>query len=337
MRTKPISADLAFIHLSDIHFRRGVVGDVHEKDRLLRHELGLDLRRLRSRLPKVDGVIISGDIAYSGKPEEFEFATGWIDSICEQLGCPHDGIMVTPGNHDVDYGSMNGVGALQAEIRQGVGVEEHDAHLANILRDPDRGPSLLQPLAAYNRFSGQYTCAFDCTRPFWERDFRLRDGTILRFRGIATTFLSGPNDNIQTGRMLYGGAQRTFLREPNVRYVIVGHHPPSWSIEGDIAEQTFSQFSSLQIFGHKHENWTTRIGDSVRLIAGAVHPSRAESHWLPRYAAITASAVDAKTLRLCIYPRRWTSEESKFMADFDSDGQDFRDYTMPVDARQALA
>src|ERR1035438_997533 len=102
MNPHPAKADLAFVHLSDIHFRQGRAGDVHDEDSMLRNEIEIDLRRIRARLPRLDGVIVSGDITYGGKPEEYAYATGWIESVREQLGCDQNGVMVTPGNHDID-------------------------------------------------------------------------------------------------------------------------------------------------------------------------------------------------------------------------------------------
>jgi hypothetical protein len=276
MDSGQIPADLAFIHLSDIHFRRGRTGDVHDEDQVLRNELQLDLRRLAPRFSRLDGLIVSGDMAFAGKPEEFEYAARWLETVRELVGCPPDAVMVIPGNHDVDRAFVEKDGEvhqLQTQIRQAAAFPGYDDRLANILRDEAHGTTLLRPLDAYNAFARAYQCQIDRTRPFWERDFPLRRDTKLRIRGIATTVLSGVDDDPPLmGKMLYGGAQRAILREPNVRYAIVGHHPPSWSLEGDTADQVFSTFASLQIFGHKHEQWVTRIGESVRMIAGAVHP-----------------------------------------------------------------
>jgi 3',5'-cyclic AMP phosphodiesterase CpdA len=304
---------------------------------MLRHELQLDLRRLRTRLSRFDGLIVSGDIAFGGKPEEYEYAGDWIESIREQLGCSREGVMMTPGNHDVDRASIpdgDAVDLLHQQVRQAGSLEQCDAQLADILRDVNRAAVLLGPLNAYNAFAGKYGCQFTPDRPYWEREFVLGDGTKLRFRGITTNLLSSRRDDPQTHKMLYGGAQRVILREPNVRYAIVGHHPPSWTMEGNTADQVFSALTFLQIFGHEHEQWVTRIGESVRFIAGAVHPSRHESNWMPRYGAITISATDDTHLALLIYPRRWSTEEFKFMADYNSEGHDHRDYTVVVEPRQ---
>ena len=329
--------DPAFLHLSDIHFRHGHMGDAHDGDLLLRHELELDLRRQRTRLERLDGLIVSGDVAFGGKAEEYEYAAGWLNTVRELVGCPPEAVMVIPGNHDVDrdVAAVGGdVHTLQQEIRSAGSLQGYDSRLAAILRDPHRGPLLLSPLAAYNEFARAYNCDISCGTPFWERDFPLSDGTTLRVRGICTTWLSGPDDHELTGKMLYGTAQRLILRAANVRRMIVGHHPPSWSLEGDVADQVFSTFSSLQVFGHKHDQWVTQIGQSVRMIAGAVHPARNEPNWLPRYAAITVAALDERTLGLRIYPRRWSPEESKFIGDYDSVARDYRDYTVAVEPRE---
>jgi hypothetical protein len=337
MDTRADGADLVFIHLSDIHFRHGRVGDAHDEDKPLRKELQLDLRRLRTRLPQLDGLIISGDIAFGGKTDEYQYASGWIKTICEHIGCERNAVMVTPGNHDIDQDliPLDGeVDLLHQEIRGAASPEEYDERLAAILRTESRARILLSPLAAYNTFARKYGCQISPNCPYWERDFKLRDGTTLRFRGIATNLLSSSRDDHATHRMLYGSAQRAILREPNVRNVIVGHHPPSWTVESDRVDQIFSILTCLQVFGHKHEQWVTPVGNSVRLIAGAVHPSRRDSNWLPRYAAVTISALDGENLQIVIYPRRWSTEELQFIGDFNSQGKDFRRYVVAVEPLQ---
>jgi 3',5'-cyclic AMP phosphodiesterase CpdA len=79
------------------------MGDVHDADSDLRNELERDLRTVRStRIQRLDGIVISGDVAFGGQPEEFAFARGWIEKIRELLDCVKTGIMTIPGNHDVD-------------------------------------------------------------------------------------------------------------------------------------------------------------------------------------------------------------------------------------------
>src|SRR2546425_13147452 len=117
------SADLTLVHLSDIHFRRGRVGTRYDQDEKIRAELVRDLRELVPRFGKVSGLIISGDIAWSGHKSEYEYAFSWIKSISEHLQCALADVMVIPGNHDVDraalYRGDSRVLKLQREIRRG--------------------------------------------------------------------------------------------------------------------------------------------------------------------------------------------------------------------------
>lgn len=325
------------MHLSDIHFRKGCTGDIHDENKKLRHELGLDLRRLRTELPRFDGLLVSGDIAYGGKPEEYDYARNWLESIRELVECDHKGVMVTPGNHDIDRSliPVNGeIDLLQGEIRGAGSIRDCDNALTAMLRDPLRGASLLLPLSAYNAFAEQYGCRVTRDCPYWQRDFPLRDGTVLRVCGLTTTLISGLHDHLQTHKMIYGAAQQNFLREPNVRLAIIGHHPPSWTLEGDDADRVFSTLTAFQTFGHKHDQWITPLGNGVRLIAGAIHPDRRETQWQPRYAAIAITTIDDRHLKLEIYPRRWSDEEFLFMADYNSQGKKVREYTVTVEARQ---
>jgi hypothetical protein len=328
--------DLAFVHLSDIHFRKGRTGDTHDIDADIRNELERDLRIVRANLVlKLDGIIISGDIAFAGLPEEFDYARDWIEKIRELLDCPPTGIMVTPGNHDVDRTLITDgspIDLLHTEIRTLEALQKRDAKIATLLRDETKGPLLLTGITAYNAFARQFDCEISPGKPFWERDFGIGNRCVLRIRGMTSTLISGPRDNETTHKLVYGGAQRTLLREDKVWRMIVGHHPPSWTLEGDEADRVFSNRAAIQLFGHKHDQWFVRFDKGIRLIAGAVHPDRAEANWEPRYSLIGIRLEEAGDLAIRVYPRKWSREELIFCGDFNSKGEDFRDHTVTGDA-----
>src|SRR5580700_11293136 len=165
MNEPEFTADLTFVHLSDIHFRKGRMGDVHDVDSDLRNELERDLRIVRSaKVEKLDGIIISGDIAYGGQPEEFAYGRAWIEKIRELLDCPPRGIMTIPGNHDVDWqlvAAGSDVEKLHDRIRQAQSLLERDEAIAAILRNGAEGLQLFASIGAYNDFAGQYGCAIN--------------------------------------------------------------------------------------------------------------------------------------------------------------------------------
>jgi hypothetical protein len=188
-------------------------------------------------------------------------------------------------------------------------------------------------MASYNKFARAFQCDVTCAAPFWERDFPLGDGTTLRIRGISSTLISGPKDDDAANRLIYGSGQRQVLRLTNVRHAVAGHHPPSSALDGEAAERTFSERTSLQLFGHKHDQWIAPHGDSLRLIAGALHPARNERQWLPRYNVITLRArvlVRSPVLEVRVFPRRWSTEELTFIPDYNSQRQAFRLHRLPI-------
>jgi hypothetical protein len=310
------------------------MGDIHDADSDLRNELERDLRNLMARrVKRLDGIIISGDIAYGGQAEEFNFARGWVEKIRELVDCPKTGVMTTPGNHDVDRAAVvpdGDIDKLHELIRAAPSPQERDNIIASTLRDLAKGTRLMSPMSAYNDFAAEYGCAVSTAMPFWERDFPLGNRGILRIRGMTSTLVSGPRDHVVTHKMVYGGAQRMLMRDDHVFRVIVGHHPPSWTLEGDDVDRVFTDRAAIQLFGHKHENWYQR-SRGIRVVAGAVHPERQESAWEPRYSALAVRLGDDGRLHTRVYPRRWSREETTFIPDYNSQGQDYRDHIVVPD------
>jgi hypothetical protein len=327
--------DLAFVHLSDIHFRAGEAGDLHDLDEELRNEVELDLRTANTLVPRIDGMFFTGDIAFGAGADEYNnLAAPWIESIRESVDCPRDGVLVTPGNHDVDRKHIaegSEIAVLHDEIRAAPTTEERDRRVARLLRDPTNGATLFRPLATYNAFATAYGCAVSPSTPYWTRNFPMREGTTLRIRGITSTITSGPHDDLHPNQLVYGGAQRRFLRTPNVRYGLLAHHPPSWTLEGDTAEHDFVVRTIFQLYGHRHAQWFAPLGNSLRLIAGAVHPDRREPNWRPRYNIVTLTTLDPTHIRIRIFPRKWSDEQKIFAPDFLASGQAFREHVVTVD------
>src|SRR5712664_3205084 len=160
--------DLIFLHLSDIHFRKNRMGDAHDEDTMLRNELERDLRILRTKLSRIDGVLVYGDIAFGGKEDEYTYAKGWLRTICEILGCDKNAVLLTPGNHDVDRELVPrdaDIDLIHREIRNADSLAAKDERLADVLRHEERGTRLLCPIAAYNLYAEEYGCAVNRMRP----------------------------------------------------------------------------------------------------------------------------------------------------------------------------
>src|SRR5262245_51065161 len=57
---------------------------------------------MAARLGPADGVLVTGDIAFSGRPNEYEAIAPWLQQVLD-MSCGDDAkVLMVPGNHDVD-------------------------------------------------------------------------------------------------------------------------------------------------------------------------------------------------------------------------------------------
>ena len=328
MRPLPEVPDLVVVHISDIHFKSSA-GRVQDRNKDLRHELLLDLRRQRTHLRKFDAIVVTGDLAFAGKAAEFEIASKWLDVLREQLNIAEKNILVTPGNHDVDRDKVvasTGILGLHARIRACHG-DALQSTFANVM-SAEEGHQLFEAIAL------QYGCAVHRDQPFWERDFPLRDGAVLRIRGMTSICVSGWNDDTGANKMILGEIQYALTREPGVEYLTLAHHPPSWLLDQDGAEHYLNTRARIQLYGHKHEHWIEPAGQGIRVVAGAVHPERTESNWIPRYNVLVLNLEkhdNARFLEVIVYPRRWSTEQTCFIGDCDASHLPIRLYRFRID------
>lgn len=195
---KVVGADrmekLVFVHLSDIHFTRTSGVSVHDLDKNVRNELVLDATKVAEEIGPVTGVLITGDIAFSGSEAEFEHATNWLRDFCRAIGCHEESVWVVPGNHDVVRDKTKR--KLTRMLHQGVRKDgsDVDKELREIFSDAQSATALLEPLADYNKFAGRFGCSISAEKHYWERDISLACGTPVRLRGLTSALVSNEED-----------------------------------------------------------------------------------------------------------------------------------------------
>ncbi len=93
------------LHLSDIHFKAETAWNARPILRELTYSIGKEVAAGR----KPDLVVITGDIAWSGKQAEYKMAREWLDKLWPMLGgLEKDRLLLVPGNHDVDRTKTTG-------------------------------------------------------------------------------------------------------------------------------------------------------------------------------------------------------------------------------------
>src|ERR1035437_3600794 len=280
---------LTFIHLADIHFQ--VRKAVYDLDRDLRNELERDAREMLKTLPVPVSILIGGDVAFKGVPEEYDTAWEWLSGrLCPMLGTPTENIRCVPGNHDVNRTTIEHSRSMRdcyKRLRE-IHVNQIHDELVDYLQEPR---VFYEKLVAYNRFAVKFDCDLSISRPYWESDYRLDDVTTLRVRGLNSTLISSQDDDDGANKLVVGEYQGVLQREDNVEYMVLCHHPPQWLRDQDRIQDALDSRSRIQLYGHKHVQKLTPIGDKcLRMSAGAVHPDRREPDWKPRHKRVPISA-----------------------------------------------
>lgn len=316
---------IVLVHLSDIHFTRASGVSVHDLDKNVRNELVLDATNVAKEVGPVTGVLVTGDIAFSGSETEFEHATNWLRDFCRAIGCHEESVWVVPGNHDVVRDKTKR--KLTRMLHQGVRKDgsDVDKELREIFSDAQSAAALLEPLADYNKFAGRYGCSISAEKHYWERDLKLACGTPVRLRGLTSALVSNEEDR-RTGIVL-GTAQATVERAHGVLHMTLCHHPPDWLRDHDAVEDHLKSKVHIQLFGHKHSQRIDEINGKVRLVAGAMHPERNEGGWLPTYNFLEVSRRDGDRIGLRVYQRQWNQPDTNFVAWRDpNSGKDHREF-----------
>lgn len=334
---------LSFIHLSDIHFRT-FSGDPFDVDEDLRSELIYDIsHNLTKQISSIDGILVCGDIAFSGQAAEYKVAMAFLEQICDLLMVDKAHIFCVPGNHDVDQNitrSSVSVKALQNELEQTKSNAEFDQYLSNIFRNTQDSSILYSPLMCYNeKFAAQYGCSLAPNKPVWKQEIDFEGNYKLCIVGINSTIISNHEDHREGGaeKQMRIGEIQIPSRKENIIFLSLCHHPPEcWKDPERKLAQKMNNRIAIQLYGHKHEQAIERYENALLIKSGATHPSRFEKGWIPRYNWIClkinkVNSCDALTVR--IYPRVLDKTSSKFEPDPPiQDGKEYIEYSLPLSA-----
>jgi predicted MPP superfamily phosphohydrolase len=332
--TRPADT-LLLLHLSDIHFEEPFcLNPGTDQDQPIRQALLNDIGKMVSRLGPVDAILVSGDIAFKGHPQEYKAATDWLLEAARIANCPRNQIYTVPGNHDVirEIAGNSKVQDARKRITAHKPGSARDQELHKSLLHEESGMMLLRPLHEYNLFAASFGCDLLPEPPFWIHELVLAPGWKLRMHGLTTTILSGPDDDIK-GQLYLGALQRAFAPRDGIIYLAVLHHPPDWLADGDELDEALGNHCALQLLGHKHRNRYLPGANSIRFAAGAVNPSRTEGGWEPGYNLITVRMIEdggKHSLKTEGYLQIWQSNPDRFISKKTEDDEEVFVHTMPI-------
>ena len=328
---------MLLLHVSDIHFRSPDCLDRNfDPDRPYRTRMLQDVRALVAALGPVDAILLGGDIAFKGAPDEYQTAMKWIGELVSAARCHLERVFTVPGNHDVDRGFIRRTPATrnaQAAIA-GARPAQREREFRTQITDGDTARSLVGPLTAYNDFATPFNCqVYLPDHLCWKQNLALEDGVVLRLHGLTSTLLSAANGSGDARESLYLSPLQTVL-DPldDVVNLVLCHHPPDWFMDQDDAEDAICCRAAIQMFGHKHRQRITQEAGYVRFSAGALNPDRNEKGWQPGYNLVRVRVIGSgRERRLTIDSnlRQWQSTPDQFRPMLTPQGQDVFRHSIP--------
>lgn len=285
-------------------------------DKELREAIITDLIiNANKELDNVVGILVTGDIAFSGTTIEYENAKTYLNEISKIFSIDPSDIYCVPGNHDVNRATVTNsaiISQAQSVIDESKCVDSADEAFSKTLTDTLFNNVLFEPIREYNEFANRFNCSITPERITWSSDFDLEYELKLRLFGINSCYLSSSHDNL-----VYVGQAQIPPREPDTVVLLMCHHPPGcWKFKDDIIVR-INKRADIQLYGHIHMQSVELTNSNAILFSGATHPQRAED-WYPRYNWITISSEKIngdRYLRIEIYPRILSDDRDHFKAD----------------------
>ena len=89
---------ISWLHISDIHLSESAEWS---QDVVLTAMCD-GIKNERAQGTTADFILLTGDIAFSGKSEEYALASAFLDALCSASGVEKERVYCIPGNHDID-------------------------------------------------------------------------------------------------------------------------------------------------------------------------------------------------------------------------------------------
>ncbi len=287
---------LRWIHLSDLHFGAGG-HDVAANRKTVLFKLREDICVMMGRLGPPQLIFITGDIAQSGKAEQYQMAEDWLQDIVRVTKAR---VFVVPGNHDVDRKIASGGEnkELQRELRS------NKIKLDNALQDGAVRALLTAKQAAFLAFAQKYGWE---SGQLWQKKPIDAQTTIL---ALNTSLLSDDED--ATGNLELGHCQLDEIVQAPGLALVLGHHPAEWLKDGNFLLNYLGNRPHLGFFGHVHQPGGGAHlgfdGQYLLLRAAAAHAPMGHEGYGYAWGELSLKGLD-------YYPRSWSQRRGEFVGD----------------------
>jgi 3',5'-cyclic AMP phosphodiesterase CpdA len=308
-----------FVHVSDIHFGQekdgGLIASNDDAKRCLIEDARTEVRKFGG---DAAGVIVTGDIAYSGKDAEYTSAGKWLAELTDAIGCERTDVQMVPGNHDIDRKAItNTLETILFAFHKG-GEYWLDRHLDHT----EDCKTLYGRFDAYKGFALDYRCDLDLNGGISKSaKLNLAEGRAIRFVRLNSAITCSMKDD--EGNLILGARQRILPEEDGVEIVVLSHHPLSWFQDSDKARGFLRGRARVFISGHEHfprldVHKVEEGRDLMMLAAGATAPDEFRDGFTYKYNILAFEWDESQdALAVTINPRTWDESMARFKRDDD--------------------
>lgn len=328
-------ASVTWLHLSDWHQK----GETFDR-KVVRDALVRDIKErcqgISPELEKIDFIVLSGDVAYSGKPEEYAaVCEHLIEPLLEATGVGPERLFIVPGNHDLDRDAFE---LLPIALNKPFATEEVAQPW---LEDDKKRARLLAPFEAYHDFVSTYGGGALSSYAS-KLQFNVEDKKIALF-GFNSALMAARNkdshDKIDDyGHLIVGEPQiydfLTNIDEIDLRIAVL-HHPVSWLTEFDrdrIKGRLLKDVDCI-LCGHLHKGEVESVngtqGECVIIPAGAAYDRRDHAN------GYNFVSVNLTTKKGTVFLRCWNKKDC-WREDVDCATEGKYDFFMKDGAQQVF-
>lgn len=315
---------ITLLHLSDIHFKKKPNEvDEYSQMRTRMYEILSDI----CKTDQINGVLICGDIAYSGLKKEYEEkAKPFIGKLQQITGCDDAQVYMVPGNHDRTWNAK--YCKTRSLMRYGfLHYDKSEILLSDIcLEEPETLGIMLEPSVNYIEFASRYSCISDGVRRvvagqgmssndkmYWVSKLFEENGYTINLVGINTTLLSDSDD--KNHKQFLPVHLYKIDKQQRVINISMMHHPVDDIKDGDNVAADLDKRFLVQLTGHVHVP-SSKIGSVLKISSGAFMPpmnenKEPEDGYNPVF-NIIGFEVTNDNLRVKVQPYKWEwSKEDK--------------------------
>lgn len=237
---------VTWLHVSDLHLRENIKWD---QDIVMRGLISDVQYMCKEKNIKIDCIVITGDIAFSGKKEEYAMAKEYLYKLLEITDVPKERVYIVPGNHDIDRTKISKFFNLDISSRDSINT---------FLADETAKEFYFKKFEGYQNFISEY---FAGNRVFNPKNYfyvdHLTAGPIrIAILGLNSAWLSS-SDNDRNNLFIGERQLREALSEVSESdyRMAIFHHPLEWLSDVDRRDimPLLRKNVDMCLHGHLHE------------------------------------------------------------------------------------